>query len=170
MTTKKEETASFMLRFNQKIFQSDSGESEIQWRGIIRHIQGGDEERFSKFEEVISFIQGKLTDLTIIAMEDKSIEEQKGILSKSFELWKKMASEAPKIVAETIKDPKKQVAHLQDQIQDQILQVKEEINQKLEIGNWMGSSKGDLKEIEERLDTLTKEISGLHKKIDKLSK
>ena len=60
MSVKKEETASFMLRFTQKIFHSDNGEPQIQWRGNIRHVQGGDETRFSEFDEVVTFIQSKL--------------------------------------------------------------------------------------------------------------
>ena len=55
MATKKEETASFVLRFNQKVFQTDDGESQVQWRGNIRHVQGGDEKRFSEFDEVVQF-------------------------------------------------------------------------------------------------------------------
>ena len=72
MPTKKEETASFVLRFTQKIFQNEKEESEVQWRGNIRHVQGGEEKRFSEFKEVVDFIQEKLADLTILAMEEKS--------------------------------------------------------------------------------------------------
>ena len=81
MSPKKDETASFMLRFTQKIFNSESGEPQVQWRGNIRHVQGGEEKRFSDFDEALGFIQSKLADLTIGAMEDKPLEEQKGILS-----------------------------------------------------------------------------------------
>lgn len=167
---KKEETASFMLRFTQKIYQNEKGDAEVQWRGNIRHVQGGDEKRFSEFDDVVSFIQSKLQDLTIQAMEDKSPEEQKGILEKSFDLWKKMATEAPKMVMETIKDPKKQVAQIQDQIQDQISHVKEEIGQKLDIDSWMRSSKADYKEIMQKLETLSNELSNLNEKVENLSK
>ena len=116
MASKKDETASFVLRFTQKIFQSDAGEAQVQWRGNIRHVQTGDEKRFSEFENVAQFIQKKLADLTVTAMEHKSPEEQKGILAKSFDLWKKMAMETPKLVAVTIKDPKKGIAQIQTQI------------------------------------------------------
>ena len=170
MSTKKDETASFMLRFTQKIFENETGESEIQWRGNIRHVQGGDEKRFSEFDEVVKFIQSKLQDLTIQAMEDKTPEEQKGILSKSFDLWKRMAAEAPKMVIDTIKDPKKQVAQIQGQIQDQLTQVKEEIGQKLDMDSWLSSSKSDSKLIMEQLQKLSKEVSTLNKKVEKLSK
>ncbi len=170
MSTKKDETASFMLRFTQKIFNNEAGEPEVQWRGNIRHVQGGDEQRFSQFDEVVSFIQSKLADLTIQAMEDKPIEEQKGILSKSFDLWKKMALEGPKMVMETIKDPKKGVAHIQDQIQDQIHQVKDEITQKLEIDTWKRASKSDYNQIMQKLSDISNEVVALNNKVEKLSK
>ena len=110
MAKKKEETASFVLRFTQKIYSGEDGESQVQWRGNIRHVQGGEEKRFSEFEEAYQFIQNKLADLTIQAVEGKSPEEQKGILAKSFDLWRRMAMETPKMFIETIKDHKKQVA------------------------------------------------------------
>ncbi|MDB4443672.1 hypothetical protein N9157_04095, partial [Saprospiraceae bacterium] len=94
---KKDETASFMLRFTQKIFKNEEGEPQVQWRGNIRHVQGGDEKRFSEFDDVVNFIQAKLAEMTLQQMEDKSPEEQKGILSKSFNLWKKMTLNAPKM-------------------------------------------------------------------------
>ena len=136
MATKKDETASFVLRFTQKIFQNEQGEPQLQWRGNMRHVQSGEEKNFSKFEEVTQFIQTTLTDLTVQAMEHKSPEEQKGILAKSFDLWKKMAMETPKIVMDSIKDPKKQANHikeqLQEQFQEQLHQVSDAFNQKLD--------------------------------------
>ncbi len=170
MANKKEETASFVLRFTQKIYNGEDGESQVQWRGNIRHVQGGDEKRFSEFEEAYQFIQNKLADLTIQAVEGKSPEEQKGILSKSFELWRKMAMETPKMVIETIKDPKKQVAQLQDQLQDQISHVRDEIGQKLEIDNWIGPTKVDINHLAEMLNKINNDINTLHEKVDKLSK
>ena len=166
MSAKKEETASFVLRFTQKVFVESEGEHQVQWRGNIRHVQGGDEKRFSKFEEVVTFIQEKLADLTIIAMEDKTPEEQKGILSKSYELWKKMALNYPKIVMETIKDPKHQVEHLQQQIN----QMGDAIGQKLEIDNWRTSSKADLQKVMDLMEKMSGELTALSTKVDQLSK
>ena len=37
MAVKKDETASFMLRFTQKIFQNEDGESQVQWRGTVSY-------------------------------------------------------------------------------------------------------------------------------------
>ncbi len=169
MAKKQEETASFMIRFTQMIFHSEDGEPQVQWRGNIRHIQGGEEKRFSQFDDVVTFIQSKLQDLTLQAMENKTPEEQKGILAKSFDIWKKMASEAPKMVVETLKDPKKQVAHIQDQIQDQVQQVRDDINQKLEASTWIGASKADKGEIIDKINALSEDVLALSQKIDKLS-
>jgi len=174
MAAKKDETASFVLRFTQKIFQDKDGESNVQWRGKVSHVQGGDEIRFSEFEEVSNFIQTKLADLTVQAIEGKTPEEQKGILSKSFDLWKKMALETPKMVLDTIKDPKKQVAQFQNQINqvsDAVTQrIEERLGQKLEIDEWRAASKNDYAMMMEQMTNMAKAIETLSKKVDKLSK
>lgn len=175
MSVKKDETASFMLRFTQKIFKNEEGEPQVQWRGNIRHVQGGDEKRFSEFDDAVSFIQGKLAEMTIQQMEDKSPEEQKGILSKSFNLWKKMTLNAPKMVMETIKDPKKGVENIQKEFQevsDAITQrVEETIAQrKADVDEWRGVSKSDHKTMMELMEKMSKEISTLNDKVNELSK
>lgn len=175
MANKKEETASFVVRFNQKIFEDQEGQPQVQWRGNIRHVQSGEEKRFSNFSNVTQFIQTKLEGMAILAMEGKTPEEQKGILAQSFDLWKKVASVTPKTIIETIKDPKKQIAEFQSQLNN----INESINvrvediiqqRKDEIDEWRGSSKSDYKDIMKRLDQVTAELSSLHKKIDDLKK
>ncbi len=174
MATKKDETASFVLRFTQKIFENDEGEPQVQWRGNIRHVQGGDEKNFSEFNEVVQFIQHKLADLTIIAMEDKTPEEQKGILSKSFDLWKRMALASPKMVMDTLKDPKAGVEHIQEQVtaavQEQAREVEELIQSKIDPNSWKPATKADVKNLTKSLADLTGAIDALNKKVDKLSK
>ena len=178
MSKKKEETASFVLRFTQKIYHTDDGDPQVQWRGNIRHVQSGDENRFSKFEEATQFVQNKLSELTLQAVEDKTPEEQTGILAKSLDLWKKMAASTPKIVMESLKDPKKQVAHIQEQIQEQIHQVSDAIGQKLEdtlgqkieADDWRVSTKSDYKNIVKMLEQLTTDLVALNKKVDNLAK
>jgi hypothetical protein len=181
MATKKDETASFVLRFTQKIYQNEQNEPQIQWRGNMRHVQSGDEKNFSKFDEVIQFIQSNLTDLTVQAVEHKTPEEQKGILSKSFDLWKRMTIETPKLVLDTLKDPKKQAHLIQEQIQEQIQermhqvgdafnQKLDDVKEKLEVDEWRGSSKSDYKNIMKMLEQMSSEIQSLNEKVEKLSK
>lgn len=170
MATKKDDTASFVLRFTQKIYQAEDGEDHVQWRGNIRHVQSGDEKRFSAYEDAATFVKEKLSEMTMQAVEDKSPEEQKGILSKSFDLWKKVATATPKLVLESIKDPKKQIAHIQEQIQEQIHQAGDAIGQNLEIDEWRMTSKSDYKNIVKMLENMSNEIVNLNKKIDALSK
>jgi len=40
MPTNNKQTASFMVRFNQSIYE-DNGEAEVQWRGKVSHVQDG---------------------------------------------------------------------------------------------------------------------------------
>lgn len=178
MPENKEETASFVLRLTQKIYKTDEGEPQVQWRGNIRHVQSGDEQRIADYEAATDFVRKKLGDLTQKAVEDKPEEEQKGILSKSFDFWKKVAAEAPKMVMETIKDPKKQAAHLQEQITEQFQQIgdaiehkiEERVGKKLELEDILGSSKADSRKILELLSDMNEQIANLNKKVEKLSK
>ena len=163
----KEDTTSFVLRFTQKIFADEAGESQVQWRSHIRHVQSGKEQRFSDFSKAIEFIQSQLANQTLQAMEDKPIEEQKGVLEKSFNLWKKMAMDYPKRVIETIKDPKAQV----EQLQNQVSQVGEVISQSLEseINQWRGASKSDMTQLLKVVHGIAADMTELKKQVNKLA-
>lgn len=178
MVNKKEETASFVLRLSQKIYNSEEGEPKIQWRGSIRHVQSGEEQRFASFEKATSFMQSRLSDMTLLAIKDKPEEEQKGIISMSFDFWKKVASNAPKVVIDSIKDPKKQATQIQEQIQDQFQQIQESIGHKIEeklgskveFDSWLSSPKNELNEILDTLTALTDKVEALSKQVEKLNR
>ena len=160
---KKEETTSFVIRFTQKVYNDEAGEAQVQWRGNIRHVQGGEEKRFADFNKAMAFMQDKLAELTIQSMEDKPVEEQKGILEKSFGLWKKMALDYPKKVIEGLKDPKGQV----EQFQSQVNQIGEALSQNLEseINQWRAASKSDIKQLMEMMTDMAEDIKELKNKV-----
>lgn len=169
MSHKKDETASFVIRFNQKIFQSETGEPQVQWRGNIRHVQGGDEKRFSEFEDALQFIQQKLTELTMLATEDKSPEEQKGILTKSLNLWKQVKEDYSKIVIETIKDPMGSVEQLQEQVQEQVSQMSDRLRPNLDPDSWKPVTRNDFKKTNDSIAALTHAVEVLSQKVEALS-
>lgn len=164
MTKKAAQTASFMVRFNQKIYE-DKGESKVQWRGKVSHVQGGEDMSFSDFNEAVNFIQERLAELTMEATKDKTNEEQEGILHKSFSLFKSVAATGNKVLMDAIKDPKKQVAQLQDQLSD----IGEEMWEKVPIDQWRNASKSDFQDIKEAIKSLSKSVAVLNKKVDALS-
>ena len=88
--------------------------------------------------------------------------------------------ETPKIVMDSIKDPKKQAnqikEQLQEQFQEQLHQVSDAFNQKLddakqklEVDEWRGASKSDFKSMMKLLEQMSGEINTLNEKVDKLS-
>ena len=167
MAKKQDQTASFMVRFNQRIFEED-GESKVQWRGKISHVQGGSDKNFSDFNDALIFMQQKLAELTNEATEGESEAHREGILHKSFSMWKTMKAVGPKMIMETLKDPKKQISNIQDQIQDQISNISEEISQKVQIDQWRNASRADFHDIQNSISELSKEIKALATKVDKL--
>lgn len=160
--SKKPDTTSFVIRFTQKLYEDDDGETQVQWRGNIRHVQGGEEKRFSDFSKAIQFIQDKLAELTIESMKNKPEAEQRGILSKSFDLWKRVAMDAPKLVIETIKDPMAQVEQIQNQVKEVI-----EDNIEPELNQWRSASKSDMQEVLEAIKQLSGEVQELKKQVGK---
>ncbi len=169
MATKSKQTASFMIRFNQNIYEED-GESQVQWRGKISHVQDGDAVSFADMNKAMDFIKEKLTIVTKNATDHKPDQEQEGLIDKSLDILKKVRSTGPKFLIDTLKDPKKQVTQIQDQIQDQISQVSHEISNKVEIDQWRAASKNDIKQVREEISTLTDLVLQLSKKMDALSK
>ena len=170
MAKKTGQTASFMVRFNQNIFDDEQGESNVQWRGQISHVQDGDKVNFSEIKDALSFMQEKLAALTLDATGDKTPEEQEGILTKSFDMWKKMTASYPKLMMDAIKDPKAQITQLQGQISNQLSSVGGEISQKIENTSWRAATKSDLDRLLEKMDSMSKEMVKLNKKVNKLSK
>ncbi|MEM6724698.1 MAG: hypothetical protein AAF598_11705 [Bacteroidota bacterium] len=172
MSTKKEETASFVVRFTQKILKDESGDPKIQWRGNIRHVQEGDEKRFSEFEEVISFMQEKLASMALDGTDDPSVKERKNDLASSFDRWRQMAQTTPKKLIETILDPKKQLAEIQGRVQEVNENIKQnlsEVTQNVEIDKWRTASKSDFKQIMDRINQLGQDVKALHDKVDQLN-
>lgn len=169
MTKKQEQTASFMVRFNQQIFE-ENGESSVQWRGKISHIQDGEEERFTDFNDALSFMQKKLGELTEEATKHESTEKQESILDKSLSMWKTIRDVGPKVLRNTLKDPKKQFTHLQDEIQEKISTFGEEIGEKVHIDQWRNASRSDFNKIQNQIKDLSSELQKLTSKIDKINK
>ncbi len=164
---KQDQTASFLLRFTQKIFEDEKGESNVQWRGKVSHVQGNDQRNFSEVKDAMDFIQEKLSELTLSSIEeDATTEEKEGILNKSMDIWKRMSKSYPKIVMEAIKDPKAQVT----QIQEQISSKAEELSSRLDLESYRPTLKSDIKGLTDQIGTLTEVVTKLQKKVDKLDK
>ena len=157
---KNESTTSFMIRFTQNVYTDEAGESQVQWRGNIRHVQGGAEKRFSDFSKAMEFMKDKLAELTLEGMETQSDEEQKSVLSKSFELWKKVAIDYP---LKMLANPKEQV----EQLQNQVSQVGERIGQNIEteLNQWRGASKSDMQQLLSTMTQIAKDVKELKERI-----
>jgi len=169
MAKKTDQTASFMVRFTQQLFEED-GKSNVQWRGKISHVQGNEEINFTGFKDALSFMQSKLQLLTEAATAGKPENERAGLISKSFDIWKRVAQTGPKMILDTIKDPKKQVSQIQGQIQEQMSVLGDEISTRVGIDDWRTASKNDYKGLINSIETLQNDMKSLHKKVDKIAK
>jgi len=159
-----------MIRFTQKIYESDEGNANVQWRGKISHVQSGEDKGFVEFDRAVDFMQEHLGNVTQSTIEDKSEKEQEGILSKSFDMLRKFKDQAPSFVMETIKDPMAQVENIQGQIKEQIKDVSEDLSQKIDVDNLRMASKSDYKEVLSMMKAMSKQIENLTEKVDQMDK
>ena len=166
---KQEQNASFMVRFNQQIFE-ENGEANVQWRGKVTHVQDGDEKRFTDFNDALTFMQEKLAELTEKATKHEEQEQQENIIEKSLSMWKTIKDVGPKVIRDTIKDPKKQFSQFQEQVQDQISNISEEISEKVQIDQWRKASRSDFQKMQDQIASLSSQIQTLATKIDSINK
>lgn len=166
----KDQSASFMIRFTQKIYESEEGKSNVQWRGKISHVQSGDDQGFVEFDRAVDFMQEHLGNLTQSTIVDKPKKEQDGLLSKSFDMLRKFKDQAPTFVMDTIKDPMGQVENIQGQIKEQIKDVSDDLSQKLDVDHIRVASRSDYKEVISMIKAMSKQIENLTEKVDKLDK
>jgi len=173
MKNQKIETASFLLRFTPKVFENEQGEADIQWRGTIKHVQDGEEKRFSDFEKAVDFMNEKLSDLTIEAVNTKSQEEEEddeGVISKGLNLWKQLARDAPKNMVDSFLNPKKGVENIQNQINQvgELINTKRSDTKKL-TEELRFASKADFKELLELYQQMSKDISKLAERVEEMN-
>jgi gas vesicle protein len=112
----------------------------------------------------------KLSELTEEAIKHESSEKQESILDKSLSMWKTIKHVGPKILKDTLKDPKKQFSHLQDELQEKISTIGEEISEKVHIDEWRNASRSDFNKIQNQINDLSSEIKKVATKIDSLNK
>ena len=165
--SKNDQTASFLLRFTQMMYEDEKGKADVQWRGKITHVQDNDQKNFSEMKDVIDFIQTKLSQLTLDSIEeDMSPKEKEGILNKSMDIWKRLAKSYPKMVVDAIKDPKAQVS----QIQDQLTSRAEDLSNRLQLESYKPTSKSDIHELSDQISELAGLVGKLQKKVDKIDR
>lgn len=144
-----DQSVSFLVRFTQRLFEENE-ETKVQWLGNVSHVQGNKDMNFSDFTDAVKFIQDELEKLGREATKDAPEEDQDSILDKSFQMLR--------LMQDTIKDPKKGIAHVQGQIG--------ELASKVPVDQWRGAKRSDTNKILESLEALTSEVKELRKKID----
>jgi hypothetical protein len=119
MTETRRDTASFLVRFTQDMWQSEQGEPKIAWRGHIRHIQSDEEIRFTDFSEAVAFMQQQMQALTEEALEALSEQAQTGdksALTIGIELWQETATRYTDMVFGAMQQTMKQSESIQKQM------------------------------------------------------
>ena len=117
------DTASFVLRFTQDLWQDQKGEPRIEWRGQVRRVQDGEEMRFTDLSDAMNFIQESLLKVTMNAVpkEDKMYQDK--AVRESLKMWEKFAENYTTMMVEAMQHTMKQSESFQRQINDAVEQA-----------------------------------------------
>jgi hypothetical protein len=159
--------ASFVLRFTQELWRDDNGESHVQWRGHIRHVQGDEEDRFTDFAEAVSFIQRYLTQLTLETLAGGRTLNQENVLRESFKVWEQLAASYTDLMFEAMHRTVKQSEAFREQLDEateralKIWQLPVQPNQEQLVEA--------IKSLQEQVQTLSSKVEDLEKTLQTLS-
>ena len=114
------DTASFVLRFTQDLWQDQKGEPRIEWRGQVRRVQDGEEMRFTNLADAMNFIQESLLKVTMNAVpkEDKMYQDK--AVRESLKMWEKLAENYTDLMVEALQRTMKQSESFQRQMNDAV--------------------------------------------------
>ncbi|MEW6230939.1 MAG: hypothetical protein AB1566_01345 [Chloroflexota bacterium] len=59
----------FILRFTREALEESWGQPQAAWRGLIRHVQGDQEQHFTRFADAVDFMK-RFIDLQDAPIED----------------------------------------------------------------------------------------------------
>jgi hypothetical protein len=169
------EIASFVLRFTQDHWQDHQGDPRIEWRGLVRHIQKGEEVRFTDLYEAMTFMQHTLLGMTMRCLPSEDQAYQEKVMQEGLKLWETFAQNYPPLLVEAIQQTLRQSESLQKQINDVI-------GQSLPPGWWAGSPKTeqtalpsttvsaipDLTQLQQQLVHLQSQLTSLTERVSQI--
>lgn len=160
--TKAYNTASFVLRFKPQLWLDTEGEPHMEWSGHVHHVQGDEENNFTKIAEAIAFMQPHLLQLTAETLAGSKNMNQSRVLLESFKLWERLASSYIDVMFQAMEQGLKQT----DAITERLNQIRE---QTLKIWRLPSRQPDDNDEqILELLNALHQQIHGLSERVKTL--
>ena len=151
--------ASFMIRFTQHIWRDPQDEPQVQWRGQISHVQGGDELAFTDLTAALEFIQQQLTQLTKDATSSEDSQDQEKVLDKSYVLWEQFAATYSNMVFDALRNTINQSAAIKSQMDEALGTALE---------SWPLPVAIEQDEISSAIDDLNSQLQTLAEKVEKL--
>ena len=162
MTETQRDIASFLIRFTQDLWRTSAGDPEVQWRGVIKHVQGEDEIAFTDFAEALKFMQGHLAQLTINALSGGSKMDQEKALQEGFKLWEQFANSYSTMMFEAMERTIQQSETIRKQMDRAVEET---------LKTWQFPGKpAEGQPINQVLGELNSQVTELSKKIEHLEK
>lgn len=153
--------ASFVLRFTQELWEDTNGEPQVEWRGEVHHVQGGEESRFTDFAEAVAFMQHHLMQLTQNAVAGSRTMDPEKTMQESFKLWQNFADTYTDMMFGAMERTMEQSEAFRKQMDEAVERT---------MQAWQPAASSNQDEVLQALKNLQSQVQTLSKKIDKLEK
>jgi hypothetical protein len=158
-----QEMTSFVVRFVREV----SEEQEARWRGLIQHVQSGAERNFATFTDAVQFMQDRVVQNTMQALDKAEKVAEKNLFSE-------MAGEMTKMWGEIGPQMMELWTHTAEQFVAQSGVVRSHIDQAVAATlKASDSSSGldqdailaNLSQLNDKLDQMAGRVDDLEKKL-----
>lgn len=109
---------SFVIRFFQETYESNDGETNVRWRGKIKHVQGEEENNFTDFSDAVSFIHKYLSMLTYDTLSGVDNMSNEKIINESLKWWGEVANNYSNMIFKTVEKSIQQSENLKEKFYD----------------------------------------------------
>jgi hypothetical protein len=114
-----QEMTSFVLRFVREVGE----EHEARWRGLVQHVQSGAERNFADFADAVKFMQGRVLENTVRALDEANGAAEKNPLVEMAAMWGELAPLMTAAWADAFEQVVGQSAALRSQVDNAVANV-----------------------------------------------
>jgi hypothetical protein len=114
-----QEMTSFVLRFVREVGE----EHEARWRGLVQHVQSGAERNFADFTDAVKFMQGRVLENTVRALDDADGTAEDNPLVEMATMWGELAPLMTAVWTDAFEQVVGQSAALRSQVDNAVANV-----------------------------------------------
>lgn len=155
-----QDVVSFVLRFVREA----TGDQQVRWRGVIKHVQGNSESQFTQFAEALEFMQAHVNELVQTTMTQTADNKAENPFVETARLWGEFMPRYTKMMMDTMAGAMGAAGHaspMQKQVEEALAAT---------LSLWGVPTQQDQARAAVQLEALTNQLGELSVKMEQLER